>query len=514
MIGIKPTQFIEKVFKIDNGKKFSFEGRDYLLPIYNSSEPKLLIMSSRQAEKSTYLANTMLSRAFFRKMSSALYVTASQSQADDFVRHRINPQFEMIPELKKMYLENSKTNRLSDKKLTNGVSLYFRPLVNRATAVRGISAQEIYIDEVQSINPENIPIVQECAHSFTENARYRLTGTPLSTKNHFSRLWYSSCQFEWIIKCGKCDEYNDPLGISHIDEHKAYLFCQYCGKALDRNQGEWIAQNPSSSLIGFRITRLMTPNCCWTTSAGDGVLDKLKTYPIQVLYNEVLGSPYDSGSIAISESEIFEWCSDYEFLDPNNLPENLKSTIQIMGIDWAWSNPGGEHAHTIITIATKYQEKIKILYAQRFDGPRYHDPETVLNEIARLAHSFSVQIIATDQGVGYKENFRLRKMVRPKVCEIMYTSSTQPLQWDPKCNYYKLGKTPSVSYTIESIRSGAFEFPNISTIKPFADDITNIFSEMDSVSKTLTYDHIGNDDFFHTLNYIQQTYNKLVYYKI
>jgi len=511
MIILKPSELVERIFKIDNGKQFSFEGREYLLPIYNSSDLNLLIMSSRQAEKSTFLANTLLSRAFMQKMTSAMYVTATQSQVGDFVRLRINPQFDLSPILKNMYISNKKTNRISDRVLANGVSLFFRSIGYYATAIRGISAQEIYFDEVQSIESNNIPIAMECAHSFTEKARYRYTGTPLSTKNHFSRRWDASCQFEWIIHCAKCKKYNDPLGIQHIDEEKDFLFCQFCGKPLNRINGEWIAQNPSSTSKGYRITRLMTPNARWHTPAGDGILDKLKLYPVNLFYNEVLGLPYDSGSFVILEEEIYQWCCNYEFIDPNNVPQGLKNTIQIMGLDWAWSNPGGEHSHTMITVATKNQDKIRIVYAKRFDGPRYHDPETVLKEITQIAHSFSVQIIATDYGVGHKENLRLRKMVQSKVFEIYYTSSTQPFQWDPEHKYYSLGRTPSMSSTFEQIRSGTFEFPNIPTLKPFADDILSIFSEMDSVSKIRKYGHNGPDDFFHTLNYIVQVYKKLTF---
>jgi len=283
-------------------------------------------------------------------------------------------------------------------------------------------------------------------------------------------------------------------------------------KPLDRNRGQWIAQIPSSLSVGYRITRLMTPNCRWNTPAKDGILDKLETYSGQLFHNEVLGLPFDSGAFIISESEIYSWCTKENFLDPNNLPNGLKGTIQIMGVDWAWSNPGGKHAHTLITIATKTQDKIKIIFAKRFDGPRYNDPETVLAEIAKLSQSFAVKIIATDYEIGHKENYRLKKMVNSKVVEIMYTSSTKPFKWDPECGYYKLGRTPSMSNTFELIRSGKFEFPNIQTLKPFASDILNIFSEMDSVSRIRIYDHIGPDDFFHTLNYIVQVYKKLPSY--
>ncbi len=509
MITIKPNEFVEKFFRIDNGKRFSFKGRDYLLPIYNNTESNLLIMSSRQAEKSTYLANTMLLRAFLKKMSSALYVTARKSQADDFVRLRVDPQFEMLPGLKNMYLSNKKTNRISDKILSNGVSLFFRSLGISATAIRGISAQEIYFDEVQSIYSDNIPIALECAHSFTDRARYRFAGTPLSTKNHFSRLWDSSCQNEWIIYCTKCKQYDEPLGINHIDQKKPFLFCSNCGKPLDRNYGEWVAQNPSSSANAYRISRLMTPNCRWTTPAGDGILDKFKTYSTTLFHNEVLGLPYDSGSFAILPEEIYGWCTENEFIDPNNIPNGLSGTAQIMGVDWAWENPGGEHSHTMITIATKFQERIKIIYAKRFDSPRYHNPDTVLKEMASLAQSFSVQIIGTDWGIGHKENIRLRNMVKPEVHEFMYTGSTKPLIWDYESYCYKIGKTPTMSRTFELIRNGTFEFPKIPTLQPFASDILSIFSEMDSVSKIRKYDHIGPDDFFHTLNYIVQVYKLL-----
>ena len=267
-IDLTPAEFVEHFFKVDSGKQFSFKGREYLKPIYNSSQPNIILMSSRQAEKSTYIANTILSRAMLvKEMTSALYISSSQKQVDDFVRMRINPQIDNIPKFKKIYLSNSRTNRLSDKILNNNTKLIFRTLGLNAVTIRGISAQEIYFDEVQSIEEKYIPIALECAHSFTELARYRFTGTPLSTKNHFTRLFNTTNQNEWIIKCDNCNKRNEALGTQHIDLKKPYLFCQYCGKKLNPTHGEWIAMNPSSTLHGFRITRLMTPNARWETKS-------------------------------------------------------------------------------------------------------------------------------------------------------------------------------------------------------------------------------------------------------
>ena len=237
-IEITQAEFVEYFFKVDNGKRFSFEGRDYLIPIYNSSESNIVIMSSRQAEKSTLLANTILLRSMLNQMTSALYVSSRKSQVDDFVRLRINPQFDNNPMLKKMYISNKRTNRISDKVLNNGVNLMFRSLGLHAVAIRGISTQELYFDEVQSIEENNIPIALECTHSFTDKARFFFAGTPQSSKNHFTRLFNTTTQYEWIIKCNKCGKYNDPLGIQHIDLKKPFLFCQHCGKNMDPQHGE------------------------------------------------------------------------------------------------------------------------------------------------------------------------------------------------------------------------------------------------------------------------------------
>ena len=75
------------------------------------------------------------------------------------------------------------------------------------------------------------------------------------------------------------------------------------------------------------------------------------------------------GSFVLNESEVYKHCSDNQFIHPENVPQGLASTT-VMAIDWAYNNLDGSGSHTVVTIATKYSEKIKIIYAKRFDGPR------------------------------------------------------------------------------------------------------------------------------------------------
>ena len=219
--------------------------------------------------------------------------------------------------------------------------------------------------------------------------------------------------------------------------------------------------------------------------------------------------PSDSGSFAIKESDVYKWCGDFDMINSDNVPSGYKSTDQIAGIDWAWNNKDGTDSHTIITIATRTADKIKILYAKRFDGPRYHDPDVVLNEMFKLVNAFYVKIIATDYAIGHKENFRFKNRVNATVVEFESTRSHSKMKWNHDTNSYHIGRTPTMSYTFEKIRTGFFEFPKIDKFKPYAQDILNIFCEMDPNTGILTYDHEGPDDFFQTLNLILHSYERL-----
>ncbi|MBT4359795.1 MAG: hypothetical protein HOD11_02375, partial [Candidatus Marinimicrobia bacterium] len=381
-ITLSRTKFISSAFYTDNGAPFRFEGREYLEPIYNHKHRYLVILASRQAEKSSFIAKDMLADAILNKNDSLLYVTAQQRQSDEFVHRKINRQFELSPELAQEYLGAGTIDNVRDKMLSNGTTLSFRAIGQNADSARGIPARKIFFDETQSILSDNIPVVTECAQSYPETSAYVFTGTPLSTKNVLSQKYYETKQYEWIITCTHCNKANPPLGMEHIDPKKLYLFCSYCGKEMKALSGEWVAMNPDSKLAGYRISRLMTPACTWRTAANDGVLDKLNTYSEAAFYQEVLGLPYDSGTLPISEEEVFACCDERDFIDPMNPGPNLLIRPLFAAIDWAWNLKEGGRAFTIMAIGIFNNNRIEILYVKRFSGLRYHNPDTVLNEIA------------------------------------------------------------------------------------------------------------------------------------
>lgn len=502
-VTISRAAFISRAFFTDNGHPFQFQDRKYLEPIYNHRYRYLVILASRQAEKSSYIAKDMLSDAILNDHDSLLYVTAQQRQSDEFVHRKINRQFELNSELANDYLGAGSIDNIRDKLLTNGTTLSFRAIGQSADSARGIPARKIFFDETQSILSDNIPIVTECAQSYPENSAYIFAGTPLSTKNVLSQKYFNTKQYEWIITCSHCHHQNPPLGIEHIDPSKAFLFCINCGKEMQAQQGHWIPQNPDSPLNGFRICRLMTPTCTWRTPANDGVLDKLDTYPEGAFYQEVLGIPYDVGNLPITAEEVFACCEDRALIDPNHPPEALIQTPLFAAIDWAWNSSESGQSFTIMSIARFNNNRIEILYAKRFTGITYHNPDTVLSEIADCCNRLNVKVIGTDFGIGHKENLRLTGLVKAKVFEMQYTSSLKTVEWDPVANCYKIGRTASLDLVFNRLKKRLYSFPSQKQVAPFTDDILNVYTEYDPNWKRVKYEHAGTgpDDFLHLLNY-------------
>ena len=138
---INRSDFISSLFKTDAGMPFLFKGREYLKTIYNYSYRYVVLLASRQAEKSTLLSKDMLSDGILNANDSLLYVTAQQRQADEFVHRKINRQFDLNPSLEHDYLGPGSINNIRDKILSNGTTFAFRAIGQNADSARGIPAR-------------------------------------------------------------------------------------------------------------------------------------------------------------------------------------------------------------------------------------------------------------------------------------------------------------------------------------------------------------------------------------
>lgn len=512
------TQFAEKWFTTDNGGPFSLDERAYLWPLYDYEYPTVVIMSSRQAEKSTYVAKDSQTKMFRNDNESLLYATAHSKHLITFSRQKINKQFDYNPLLKAMYLGPGTINNIHEKRYANGSVMWLRAIGQDAESARSISARGVYFDEVQSILSDSIAVTMEVTQAYA-NSFYAFTGTPLTPQNVLSVRYGNSTQMEWIVTCHHCKKENPPLGKKHIDEKKPYLFCVHCGKKMSAKNGKWIQQNLLGQYPGYRICRLMTPTCQWRTEAKDGVLDKIDgpdAYPEHRFVNEVLGLPEGIGIQPITQEVLYTNCeesTDFDWIDPQRPPGWLFSVPRVASIDWAWSTKEGGQSYTIYALWTRWQGRIRCLYAKRQVGRKYADPEFSLNEMAGVFKRCNIQLIGTDYGIGHKENIRLRNMLgnEHSVFEFMYAGSYGYPVYHPTERRYHIGRTESLDDVYSDLNRGKFLFPRVNQAKQYIDDIMNVYTEFDENSRRKKYEHAGTgpDDFLHLCNYARLTFLRL-----
>ena len=324
---ILPSQLTEMLFPVDSGTKFSFKDREYWLPIYDSPLSKLLVVSSRQAEKSTFQKNKILTKLIMKKKIPILYAAAYTQQVKDFSRVKIWNTFLNNRELKAAYIRRDLVNNVFQRELINGSTLRMRAIAVTVESARGGVYCDIHYDEIQSIQSDHIYLMEETTSSF-KDSQYIYTGTPLSDRNLIHTMWRESTMNEWIIRCRHCGKWQESLGMQHIDEKKPFLFCQYCGKEIKANNGLWVSYNRQGKYPGYRVVRVMAPTATWRTPAGDGILDKLEKYPAQQFANEVMALSWRTASEPITEAELAELCDSSLAYGTAQLRELSKTGIR------------------------------------------------------------------------------------------------------------------------------------------------------------------------------------------
>lgn len=503
---ISRAEYCTENFKTDIGTPFLFEGRDYFLPIYNVRRRFLAIIASRQAEKSSFAGKNILCELGSRANEALAYFTAAGQHLSEFIRRKIDRQFDYNENLQAKMLGPGVVDSIHEKVYKNKSTLAGRAIGQSVESARSVVARKVYFDETQNILSDNIPIAKEVTQSYPDDSEYVFLGTPLTTNNYLSMLYRDSKQYEWIITCGNCYKRNPPLGMGHIDENKPYLFCSYCGKKMNPGRGQWAAMSPDAKYDGFRICRLMTPTCRWFTEAQDGILDKLRDYALYQFKNEVLGMPEDTGVVPITTEEVRQCCGEYSMIDPHNPPDWVRSVNVAMTIDWAWSTKESGVSYTIIALWTLDGARLKCLYAKRFAGQRYEDPDKVLKEIVKIVGLTGCRLLGSDYGVGHKENRRLDNLIgEAKIAEFLYTGSSEQPLYNQREKRYHVGRTQSLDQTFTKIKRLEFLFPYWDEIEPYAQDILNVYTEVDPNMKRVKYEHAGTgpDDFLHLMNYAQ-----------
>ena len=410
--------FAEKFIHLDRAP-IRFKDRPYLPDVYSSDARNLVIRASRQVEKSTFLVNTILHEACTNPGVKILFVCPRIEQACLFSSSRVLPAIEQSPLVRRRLLGRSRQRPpVMNMQFANDSQLYIRAAYHTADAVRGISADLLFVDEFQDIAAGDLPVLQECL-SHAPHGRTILTGTPKLIDNHLEAMFAQSTANEWTIDCPECGH-----GVI-LDERclgPTGIICPNCQCPLDAATGRWVPRNPAASWgDGFWVNHLMVP---WMNY--DKILDCQRTYDLALFKNEVLGLPTSLGEHIVTRAELEACCADREMArSAGDLPEWASRQV-VVGIDWG----GGGVARTVVAVGYMRSDyAFEICHFSRFRPDE--DPNGLLDAVAGICRAFQARWIAADGG-GNGQHLnrllldRLRLPPESHLHAILYSASDQP----------------------------------------------------------------------------------------
>jgi hypothetical protein len=500
------SQNIQDNFLTQEGGKLDFAEHPYLVDIYNNEARYLVIASSRQVGKSTFLALRLMYKALKAGNESIMFLTASEKQLSEVRDDKIRVQFQNNRQLKNRSFDLNSLNNKNKIRFSNQSMIHFKAIGKNVGSARGVTAREIYFDEVQSIPRKHVSVVRASARTFKDTSQYIFAGTFLGEENTLNQLFLDTCQNEWIVKCTACGKDNPPLDMRHIHVDREYLFCIHCEEPMNAKEGSWVPQNPNNTKVGYRISTLMTPECTWRTDSHDGLLDLFESEPRDKFMNEMMGLPSVKGVNLVTRTQLMELCSDEPMVDPVNVPAYIQQRPSVAAIDWSFNKEDGAASHTIITFAQLEYGFIKVLYAKRFTGPEYSGPDgpdRILDEICGLVNSFQSKFVFVDYGLGHLDNLRLRQRLGKKVVEMQYHGGDKPVNYNSEIMRYEIPKTHTLDLVFLYLSKGFIRFPSETEFQSFYEDILNVYTVYDEDQRKKKYVRSGNgpDDFAQLLNF-------------
>lgn len=513
-VHVFPSEWVSHAIRIkdqDRGvvKPITFEERRYLPRIYDTSARKVLMMTSRQTEKSTTLGNKLLATSTIKTLHSSLFVTPSAMQTSVFSKTRLAGIIDISPLLKAM-THKALTNNLLEREFLTRSVIYLRYAFLSADRIRGLSVNDVYVDEIQDIHQDNMPVIEETA-SHHKRPFYMYSGTPKSFDNTIESYWaQSSTQSEWAIPCEHCGTPKTPsswhwnvLGEKNLG--KRGPVCERCSNLInpEHPMARWVEMNPGAEYEGYRICRLMVPWYFKDQVQWDSILKAWERYPRAQFMNEVMAISFDAGTKPLLRSELIMACDEnFSTMSEDYVEKLSRSHAMYMGLDWG---PGEAASFSLMVVGCycRGDDGFQIVYMRRFDGPMT-DPEKQLNEIRRLIMKFRIHYVGADYGMGFYQNKALTSQFGPGRIHMFQYSARAPskVMYSGKLHRYIVFRSPVMADVFTAIKRLKIRFPAWDlTAKPYGDDILSIFSEYSDTLKMIKYGKPRSipDDTFHSV---------------
>lgn len=451
-VKLTPSQFAESVFMLD-GRPFRLTGRKYLRPIYDRDIEFGMIMSGRQVEKSTTNATNIATQTLTKPHFKALYVAPLNQQVKEFSVERIGKFYSHSQGdvINRFYRTKNDTNNVFYKQFSGVDSTnYFKHCFDTGDNIRGITVNGIWLDEIQDIHIDAVPVIQECqSHALEAGARTKVTwftGTPKTFGNTIQQYWERSTQNEWIVTCPHCNT-KQILGVENMEPTR--YVCRKCKMALPddaRANGFWLPIDRTQKIEGFHISQLMVP---WIKP--EEVWTKYETYSRDKFFNEVMGRSYENSEKPFTIVELRAICNnDYYLMER---PMGYAALWPMfLGVDWGT----GEKSYTITEIYAQNPTTGQrvLVYAKKYAIGQELDMDWQVEHISALMNIFQIKQAVVDWGFGYQQAQQLYKRFGTRVVACYYSSAAKKERYyDPNNKRWVVNRSALMQKYIDDVKT-------------------------------------------------------------
>lgn len=400
---------------------FNHKGDPYTLkdhfvfePLFDKRIPQQQVWKTgRQVAKSTSISAKGVLRCNIIPDFCTLYVAPLFEMIKRLSKNVVQPFVDRSP-IKRIWTGTDTENNVLQRSFKNYSKMIFSFAYLDVERIRGISADEMDIDEVQDMDPEFVPIIREVM-SASKWGLSQFTGTPKTLENTIEGLWLRSSQAQWCIKCHRCNYLNVPA-LSHdldemigedwknVSEENPGVVCAKCKRPIYPRTGHWFHDRPELrwDFAGYHVPQILMPMHYADPKKWKILLGKragMGNVSANVFYNEVLGESYDLGARLFTVTDI----KAAAILHENSI-EQARDTIdnythRVLGVDWGGGGADETSFTTIAVLGMRSSGKVDVIYGWRSLRP--HDHVYEAKQVLRLCATFRCSHIMHDySGAG------------------------------------------------------------------------------------------------------------------
>lgn len=521
---ITPFDVAQLLFYLDGSPlEMPREKMRHLVPIYDAPDNEMLLMFGRQTHKSTTVGFKLVTPGLMIPSYRSLYVAPTMQQVSVFSTDKLDGTLRESPIIKQMFLSNKIASQVFYKELRNGSKIYLRSAYRNADSIRGISADQVFFDEVQDIMRDNIPVIQQCmGHSMEHGEALRrkfpnipvslfrrtlYAGTPKTMENTLTGLWNKSSQNEFVVKCEYCNKHN------YIDEQNigaTGAICRVCGKPIWYHNGQWVATKFDMPINGFRLPQIILP---WINNPKRpdawkvNVINTQMLYSVEKYYNEILALPYANARHPINEEHIVSCCVPdltcaREDTGLASIGIKPGAVTCVAGIDWGKGDTASGTSYSVISIGAFINGKFTTIFMKRYTGRQNSEALYQLQDMITLIKRFNCKLVIADTGDGRTSNAHLVKALGPQRFTEIYENGVQKtlIKWSTDGKYV-ISRTQMMTNLFMEIQRQQVRFFRFDEFKNFMPDFTGIYTEYSDRTRLTMYDHNIPDDAFHAYMY-------------